>query len=267
MMISAISFSNARQLAADKDHKMRHVHIRYPMIGLIKRGRKTFLRNQSSHDVMENELFILQKDSHWDIFNNTLGKGHYCSHIINLSPDTLQLFYRYYPQIKPIKTQDCISCHSKILFECFQRTWLSLQDPHLSDQVKQHRTLELLLQLSELDIYFPLPQNLSWTEKMQYLVENDLAKSWRLSEIAATFHISESTLKRRLLREGTHFRQWLQDLRLDTALSLILSTSKNLADIAQLCGYHSQSRFSAAFKKRFDLLPSMIKTDKMTEYS
>ncbi|SMB81752.1 transcriptional regulator, AraC family [Pasteurella testudinis DSM 23072] len=268
-MIAATGFSSARQLSSDKNHKMRHVHIRHPMIGLIKSGRKTFLRNQTPLQIQENELFILQKDSHWDIFNHTSGKAYYCSHIINLSAATLQLFYQHYPQIAPVKTQDCLRLHSKALCDCFQRAWQSLQDDDLSEKVKQHRTLELLLLLSERNIYFPPPQNLTWTEKMQYLVENDLAKHWTLHEIATAFHISESTLKRRLLRENTHFRHWLQALRLDTALSLILSSSQSLAAIAQLCGYRSQSRFSSAFKQRFAISPSMIKSQprKMAESS
>lgn len=251
--------STAFSLSSDKSHHVRRVQIRQHLIAQVKCGQKVLLQQGSSRQIRQNELFILLKDSRWEMINRTL-QSDYRANIIHLSSQTISLFYQYYPQFKAIEPQIQQQIYSRVLSDCFQRTWDSLRAPELSPALKQHRTLELLLQLAEQNIVFPDVEKLSWTDKMQALVEQDLSHHWTLTEIAHKFHLSESSLKRRLIQENTAFRQWLQALRLDTALALILSSEYSLAEIAARCGYQSQSRFSAAFKQHFSILPSQIKT-------
>lgn len=255
---------SAFSLSSDKSHHLRRVQIRQHMIGQVKCGQKVLLQQGVLRQIGQNELFVLLKDSRWEMINRTL-QTDYRSNIIHLSPQTIALFYQLYPQFKTLGPQIRQRIYTPALSDCFQRTWDGLRDPQLSPTLKRHRTLELLLQLAEHQFVFPPAEKLSWTDKMQALVEQDLSRHWTLSEIADRFHMSESTLKRRLQQENTAFRQWLQALRLDTALSLILGTEDSLAEIASRCGYQSQSRFSAAFKQHFAILPSQIKTHGLAE--
>lgn len=250
---TAFSFSS------DKNHHVRHVQIRQHLVAQVKCGQKILLQQDSTLQIRQNELFTLLKDSRWEMINRTL-QSHYQANIIHLSNQLITLFYQYYPQFKTVESRTAKHIYNHSLSDCFQRTWDSLRTPELSSSLKQHRTLELLLQLAEQGIVFPLTEKLSWADKMQALVEQNLSHPWTMREIAHVFHLSESTLKRRLLQENIAFRQWLQALRLDTALALILSSEYSLAEIAYRCGYQSQSRFSAAFKQHFNLLPSHIKS-------
>ena len=82
---------------------------------------------------------------------------------------------------------------------------------------------------------------------------------WTVERIAAAFATSASTLQRRLAQEGETVSQCLRDVRLETALVLLQSSTLQVSEIAARCGYESHSRFSAAFRERFGFPPSQLR--------
>ena len=66
-------------------------------------------------------------------------------------------------------------------------------------------------------------------------------------------------LQRRLAQEGETVSQCLRDVRLETALVLLQSSTLQVSEIAARCGYESHSRFSAAFRERFGFPPSQLR--------
>ena len=65
--------------------------------------------------------------------------------------------------------------------------------------------------------------------------------------------LSKSTLIRRLREESTQFREILAELRMGYALTLLQQQHYIQLDLAQLCGYQSETRFAQRFKKQFGL--------------
>ncbi|CAH6835142.1 hypothetical protein VCHA50P415_10338 [Vibrio chagasii] len=72
-----------------------------------------------------------------------------------------------------------------------------------------------------------------------------------LDEVAQQFAMSRATMIRKLKREGTQFREVLTEVRLAHAFYLIQSGYSNVAQLALVCGYQSEGRFSQRFKDKF----------------
>ena len=74
--------------------------------------------------------------------------------------------------------------------------------------------------------------------------------SWPdFATLAAQFHASEATLRRRLDDEGQSYRNILDDLRRDLAISLLSDTSLSIGEIAGQLGFAEPSAFHRAFRK------------------
>ncbi len=70
-----------------------------------------------------------------------------------------------------------------------------------------------------------------------------------LKELAQSMHLTESTLKRRLEQEGSHFRALKDLMRKDTACNLLMQTTLPLQEIAERVGFSDPAAFSRAFKR------------------
>jgi AraC-like DNA-binding protein len=68
-------------------------------------------------------------------------------------------------------------------------------------------------------------------------------------QIAARLGVGERTFARRLAAEGASFRQVLDELRRDLALSYLADPELTLSEIAYLLGYAEQSAFTSAFRR------------------
>jgi AraC-like DNA-binding protein len=80
-----------------------------------------------------------------------------------------------------------------------------------------------------------------------------------LERVAEAFHCSVSTLRRRLAREQTGFRELLDKVQLGLALDQLQASSLSIADIASACGYDSPSRFAMRFRQHYGISPSELR--------
>lgn len=87
----------------------------------------------------------------------------------------------------------------------------------------------------------------------------------KVKEISSKLAMSESTLRRKLDLEGTSIKAIKDNARLGLALHLLQTSNNSINLIAEKCGYSSQSRFTARFKKHFGLTPSELRKTKMTD--
>lgn len=77
--------------------------------------------------------------------------------------------------------------------------------------------------------------------------------------------MSESTLRRKLISEGTSVQDIKDRARLGLGLHLLQTTAEPIGLVAEKCGYYSQSRFTSRFKAHFGLTPSELRKTKMTD--
>jgi len=104
-----------------------------------------------------------------------------------------------------------------------------------------------------------MTDELTWAERVRRLVAQRPHAAWGVNELANSFHVSPSTLRRRLEQEGQTVSDCIREVRLETALLLLQSSTWSISEIAARAGYASHSRFSAAFRTRFGFAPSHLR--------
>ena len=104
----------------------------------------------------------------------------------------------------------------------------------------------------------------STTEEMihrihEYLLEH-LADRVTIEELSKQFLMNPTTLKKAFKDVyGMSIAAHMKQHRMEHAARLLAETNDSIAQIACAVGYESQSRFTAAFKETYDMLPSMYR--------
>ena len=78
----------------------------------------------------------------------------------------------------------------------------------------------------------------------------------RQPAIARALGMNVSTMRRRLAREATSFREIAHDIHYETARHLIRDSALALTEVASMLGYAELSVFSRAFRRWSGLSPS-----------
>jgi len=68
-------------------------------------------------------------------------------------------------------------------------------------------------------------------------------------EVACKLHMSESTLRRRLAKEGFRFQELLDQVRSKLADEYLVTTQLPISEIAELLGFSDSANFRRAFKR------------------
>lgn len=84
----------------------------------------------------------------------------------------------------------------------------------------------------------------------------NLAERCSIEELSRQYLMNPTTLKQMFKTVyGTSIAAHIREHRMEAAAGLLARTDMSIADIAQQVGYDSQSRFSAAFKEYYRMLP------------
>lgn len=124
------------------------------------------------------------------------------------------------------------------------------------------KILELLLYLSKMEF---TPQN-KLTEYQFELTETirkihdqllqHMEQRITIEELSKQYLINPTTLKNAFKSVyGTSIASHIKEHRMRQASKMLKETNKSIAEIAQSVGYDSQSKFTAAFKTYFEVLP------------
>ena len=105
----------------------------------------------------------------------------------------------------------------------------------------------------------------SLSEKVQSMISNDISCDWPVDLIASNLFMSASTLRRKLKTEGNNIQDIRNRARLGYGLHLLQTTQFHIGNIAEQCGYQSQSRFTEQFKLLFGMTPREIRKTKMLD--
>ncbi|MDG2502001.1 MAG: AraC family transcriptional regulator [Porticoccaceae bacterium] len=77
--------------------------------------------------------------------------------------------------------------------------------------------------------------------------------------VAQQMHMSESTLQRRLAKEGTRFQQLLDQVRYRLALEYLQGTQLPVSEIAVLLGFSNPANFRRSFKRWSAATPAQMR--------
>ena len=103
----------------------------------------------------------------------------------------------------------------------------------------------------------------STTAQVRRRLRNQAPDDWPdLDALSRLLNLSAATLQRRLLAEGTNYRQLKDELRRDIAIELFSSTSLTVAEVAARTGFQEASAFHRAFRKWTGASPGMYRQGK-----
>ena len=88
------------------------------------------------------------------------------------------------------------------------------------------------------------------------IIHNRFAENLPISELAKTSHMSEATYTR-LFKKNLNVTpsQYIMNLKLEQAATLLATTRLSIAAIAQSCGFFDSSHFIDKFKRKHQLTP------------
>jgi AraC-like DNA-binding protein len=243
-------------------HRVRTATVRDDMLGWVVTGTKRLVTPHGSTKFCAGEMFMIPRATQWDMVNDPSPHGRYMARVLTFSSPLVELFHERFSHFAACAAvHDCVGLLAEESFcETFARASAALEDADFSLAVRQHRALEVLLALAERGFVFAPTRELSWSDRVRRLVSQRPHAAWTVDEIARAFHLSASTLQRRLAQEHGSLSQCVREVRLETAMNLLQTTELQVSDIAARCGYESHSRFSAAFRERFGFAPSHLRS-------
>ncbi len=130
-----------------------------------------------------------------------------------------------------------------------------------SRRVLGHRVLEVMLILAEQGALRLTPKYVegSLAEAVRLLVRHKLDRDWSAAKVAASFGLSQATLRRRLRQQNLSLRDLLLSERMQAARILLCDRDADVAEALAATGYASRSHFARHFRRTFGLSPVMAR--------
>ena len=132
------------------------------------------------------------------------------------------------------------------------------------------KILELLLILSTIEVSREKhltqyrSEQVALIRKIHDQLTQDLSKRSSIEYLAKQYLINPTTLKNMFKSiYGTSIAAHIREHRMEAAAKQLISTDLSIAEVASKVGYDSQSRFSAAFKNYFHVLPKEYRRQHM----
>jgi len=247
----------AAEVASTVRHRLKTIAVREDLIGWVQAGTKTLRTARGAMTWRRGDVFLLRRGTQWDVENDPAPDGHYRALVLLPGHDLLRLFDG--GAAAPVEASAKLGSDAE-LADAMLRSARAL-DPTapLSAALQQHRLHEVLMLLAERGWRFDAGLDLTWAERARQHIGQRPEADWTVEALAAGFHVSESTLRRRLAADGTTAGELVREVRLETALGLLQCSALPVGEIAARCGYESHSRFSAAFRARFGIAPSELR--------
>lgn len=237
--------------------QLRAVPIQAPTLIWVLAGSKRFRWDDSWQTAQSGELILLPVEAAVHVVNQPDAKGDYLALCLSLTAED-QAWLR---ERQPEQQRGCWCVAPPEGFALSFSQWVALAGQcTIPSDIQQHRRRELIGWLAAQGVAGHLLHEAPAVKsQVRRLIQSDIAHPWRLGDVAEHLHMSESTLHRQLGREGSSFRQLLEQARLLNALALLQGTRRSIMDVAASVGYQSPSRFAERFRQHFGLSPSELR--------
>lgn len=226
----------------------------------VHSGTKTLLSGATAHVFDAGHSVVMHQGSVWDVINDPSPGTRYEATVIQFGDEALNAFAEVNCGVMESAAAGYAAPRmNEELVQSIRRAVDTICRPGASPALQRHRAVEVLLLLAEQGIRLEPYSELPWSDRIRRLVAQRPCTEWSVDVLAAAFHISSATLRRRLAVEGARARDIVRETRLETGLTLLQTTTMGVGEIAFHCGYESHSRFSAAFRERFGFSPSKLR--------
>lgn len=250
--------SQSARIFAAQRYRLSTLTVPSDLIVAVTAGRKELHTHSHNITARQGQAVLMARGTQWDVVNDPHGQHQYEALVLAFDDALVREFTQYrQTHMTAVVVSAQIVALDEALIEALQRTLPGQHTP--STAVMNHRRLEVLLLLEEKGYCFAPPHELSWVERIQRLIGQRIDADWNVSTIAQAFHMSESTLRRRLAGADTTLAAIVRDVRLQTALSMLQTSDLSVGEVAQRCGWESHSRFTASFQQRWGVAPSVVR--------
>jgi AraC-like DNA-binding protein len=251
------------KILATSPYRLKTLAVRQSLLVLVRSGEKRLVSPRLTLRCRPAQALLLAQGTQWEVVNDPAGSPRYealCiafdDEVLARAAQTLEL-----QQLKQVQSAELLAAGDGELQEAIDRLDTERFGARVSPRLQAHRALELLLLLAERGWYFEHDKALAWSDRVRRLVAQRPDADWNVPRIAAAFHISPSSLRRRLEGEALTAAAIVREVRLETALCLLQGGCHSIGEVAQRCGWESHSRFTAAFHQRWGVLPSVVRAN------
>jgi AraC-like DNA-binding protein len=132
--------------------------------------------------------------------------------------------------------------------------------------VQDGHSLKVFLRTAPQSVFLKYRNEDSWTARVRRRLRDSFGDDDLpvLEDLAKEFHLTPTTLRRRLESEGNSYQGIKDQLRRDTAILQLCTTSLSIADIGRLLGFQEPSAFHRAFKKWCGVQPGQYRLAQAT---
>lgn len=236
------------------------LYIRLTFLCFVRTGSKHILCPVNGELIGHpGDLIVFPPDSMVSMENRPVLNANYCAQGVNYSREMVKAVFEGAPVHRRPGVQ-ILRAETHQPARVLDLLETTLADETLPPAIRAHRLLEPLIWLRENNIALPLVEDDHPLGRFRELIETDLARAWRVADVARHFAMSEATFRRWIARSGLGFTKILQAARLERALELLQTTRWPVSRIALECGFATPSHFSDMFRKRFGIRPLAIRS-------
>ncbi|MDR0805406.1 MAG: helix-turn-helix transcriptional regulator [Enterobacteriaceae bacterium] len=237
-----------------------------PMLIWVRRGKKRVTAGSSQYWCNTGQCLALPMSYQFGIENIPSAKQHlYFAHCIVPPKAWTTGFLQRYGRLLPApKQQQIVFDPSGQLvrqLEEFIYLMTMAESSDLAMVRAEHAWQQVLFTMvteQVAHVLYSHPQE-NMTNTITAMLQADLSYPWYIGDLADSLHISESTLRRKLIEEKTSFTQILHNLRMSHAAHLLITTSHTIQYIALEVSYSSSSKFTARFEQQFGMTPKALR--------
>lgn len=247
---------SARVFAAQR-YRLSTLTVPSDLLVAVVAGRKVLHGSGRTVTAHQGQAVLIARGTQWDVVNDPYGQRQYEAWVLPFDNDLGREFTSPMAErTKTVGSAQVLKLEDDLL-SALQRTLPN--ERSVSSALQRHRSLEVMLMLAEKGWCFAQAQEISWTERIQWMVSQHPAQNWTVESLADAFCMSESSLRRRLTGSRLTLAELVRDARLQVALGMLQTSDMSVGEVAQLCGWASHSRFTAAFQQRWNVVPSVVR--------
>ncbi|MCR4264897.1 AraC family transcriptional regulator [Nitratireductor sp. ZSWI3] len=228
--------------------RLADVRLPQPAVGVVLDGRKEIWLGDRGTICRAGSAFIVPADTAMTVYN-VPGESHglYRSLVIELADIT--------PPEGGASTADtmCLTMTEPLRASLLHAAQALAQGP-AAPAVRNARLSELVALIAH-DPAGAWLGRASVSVRLKRLLSSAPGEDWTVGAAAERLAMAGSTLRRRLLAEGTSFREILRTVRLDAA-DRILAAKGSVAEAAAAVGLSSRGHFAQSYRDRFGQMPS-----------
>ncbi|MDQ2165990.1 helix-turn-helix transcriptional regulator [Vibrio anguillarum] len=239
---------------AAQQQRLRNVRIHSPSLIQIQSGSKKLFHKEEAINLSSTSLLLCEASASLS-FENLPEHGYFSSRLFSFTyRPTEAMLALSASHDRPVMWPVISTSPSlKSSLNALASFDLSL----ISQETQAYLLMVLYQQLAEQGVLHWLfeSNSLPFEQKLRNYLAQLPEEEHPLERVATHFAMSRATLIRRLKQHGTRYREVLAEVRVNHALNLMQSGQRNIAILAQCCGYQSEQRFNQRFRSQFGLSP------------